>query len=86
MKNAVDWIITIIISVCLLIVIYALVFGGIGKFFKEPSKPTEEGVKWFEYVDMNVIRHRETGVCYYVTEDYITPLYNADGSLYVLGG
>ena len=53
------------------------------------SKPTiqiEDGLKWFEYVDEDVMRHRETGVCYYVTEDYITPLYNADGSLYVLGG
>lgn len=52
------------------------------------SKPTiqiEDGLKWFEYVDDDVIRHRETGVCYYATEDYITPLYNADGSLYTLG-
>lgn len=83
MKDAAEWIIAITTSVCLLIGICALVFGG---FFEEPSEPTEDGVKWFEYVDMNVIRHRETGVCYYATEDYITPLYNADGSLYVLGG
>lgn len=50
------------------------------------DKQTEEGVRWFETIDENVIRHRETGVCYYITDYAIEPLYNADGSLYVLGG
>ena len=79
MKDVGGWIIIIICSICLGLSICALVTD-------KQTEPTEEGVKWFEYVDMNVIRHRETGVCYYATEDYITPLYNADGSLYVLGG
>ena len=79
MKDVGGWIISIVCSICLGFALYALVTD-------KQTEQTEEGVKWFEYVDMNVIRHRETGVCYYATEDYITPLYNADGSLYVLGG
>ena len=79
MKDVGGLIIIIVCSICLGFAIYALAVD-------KEREPTEEGVKWFEYVDMNVIRHRETGVCYYVTEDYITPLYNADGTLYTLGG
>lgn len=78
MKDVGGLIILIVCSICLGFAICALVIDKQGE-------QTEEGVKWFEYVDMNVIRHRETGVCYYATEDYITPLYNADGSLYTLG-
>lgn len=83
MKEVGGWIIIVFCSICLGI---CLGLGMGALVIDKQTEPTEEGVKWFEYVDMNVIRHRETGVCYYATEDYITPLYNADGSLYVLGG
>lgn len=80
--RAMDIIFTVIISVSFSI---AIIFLISCETFVKKEDVTEDGVKWFEYIDMNVIRHRETGVCYYVTEDYITPLYNADGSLYTLG-
>ena len=46
--------------------------------------PAEEGLKWFEDVDPDVIRHRATGVCYYISDSGICPLFNPDGSLFTL--
>ena len=79
MKDVGGWIIIIVCSICLGFAIFALVID-------KQTEPTEEGVRWFETIDENVIRHRETGVCYYITDYAIEPLYNADGTLYTLGG
>lgn len=49
----------------------------------------EDGQKWMETLDKSinykVLRHRATGVCYLNYAQGITPMYNPDGSLYVLG-
>lgn len=49
----------------------------------------EDGQKWMETLDKSinyeVLRHRATGVCYLNYGQGITPMYNPDGSLYVLG-
>lgn len=55
-------------------------------------QPEEEGQRWMETVDSHyfsrfyyhVLRHRETGVCYLVTNRGTVPLLKPDGSLYVL--
>lgn len=53
-------------------------------FHASIKAPAEEGLKWFEDVDPDVIRHRSTGVCYYISDHGISPLFNPDGSLFTL--
>ena len=53
-------------------------------FYPNTKAPAEEGLKWFEDVDPDVIRHRATGVCYYISDHVICPLFNPDGSLFTL--
>ena len=53
-------------------------------FHSDVKAPAEEGLKWFEDVDPDVVRHRATGVCYYVSDHGICPLFNPDGSLFTL--
>lgn len=63
-----------------------IVFIALAIYFKSSIVQTEDGIKVFEHIDTDVIRHRDTGVCYYLTDYGITPLYNAYGTLYTLGG
>ena len=53
-------------------------------FYPNTKAPAEEGMKWFEDVDPDVMRHRATGVCYYISDYGICPLFNPDGSLFTL--
>ena len=53
-------------------------------FHSDVKAPAEDGLKWFEDVDPDVIRHRATGVCYYIGDHGIYPLFNPDGSLFTL--
>ena len=53
-------------------------------FHASIKAPAEDGLKWFEDVDPDVIRHRATGVCYYISDHVICPLFNPDGSLFTL--
>lgn len=69
--------------VLVLIIILVFVSGALA------GSMAEDGQKWMETVDKSinykVLRHRITGVCYLNYGQGITPLYNPDGSLYVLG-
>ena len=53
-------------------------------FHASIKAPAEDGLKWFEDVDPDVMRHRATGVCYYISDYGICPLFNPDGSLFTL--
>ena len=69
-------------KVLLLLFVSGLLLCGCGHRYGEP---VEDGEPMFERVNSQIIRHRETGVCYYFWNDYnLVPLFNPDGSMYRL--
>ena len=75
----------ILVIIFFLVISLVILITSLHDLFHSYVKaPAEEGLKWFEDVDPDVIRHRATGVCYYISGDCITPLFNPDGSLFTL--
>ena len=79
MKNK---ILTLICIICIIGSLFTVVHNIIELI--NYKAPAEDGLKWFEDVDPDVIRHRATGVCYYISDHVICPLFNPDGSLFTL--
>lgn len=54
-----------------------------------PPDNIEDGLHWLETVDRNgdyyIVRHRQTGVCYLVSQRGLVMLVNTDGSPYTMG-
>lgn len=80
------YLIYILVIIFFLVIPSAFIFIiSIHEMFHVSIKaPAEDGLKWFEDVDPDVIRHRATGVCYYMGDHGIYPLFNPDGSLFTL--
>ena len=75
----------ILVIIFFLVISLVILITTIHEIFHASIKaPPEEGLKWFEQVDPDVVRHRATGVCYYVRDSGISPLFNPDGSLFTL--
>lgn len=76
--------ILVIIFFLVIPLVFILITSVHDLFHSDVKAPVEEGMKWFEDVDQDVIRHRATGVCYYMGDHGIYPLFNPDGSLFTL--
>ena len=65
----------------LLLFVSGLLLCGCGHRYGEP---VEDGQPIFERVNKDIVRHRETGVCYAFCGYNLVPLFNPDGSMYTL--
>lgn len=94
-KTVIGFITTILLAIAVIITLCSCDENTIETEYKGENEPpkkmvvidrgktSDDNFKDFEYA---IIKHKTTGVCYIVTQDphgvTITPLYNADGSLY----